>query len=172
MGWPWHCHHNYSDYKIKEIEMHRMHKQRGWVVWCPHLLHEVFEIWPFFNQIEHIHNVSLENNQVKAKVQGAYNAMNYCFTSTLVTTLNWCGEKYIAKASRKWRHKMQLVNQYNISPMTMGQTFKSLITVERWVSQRICAIWHEMWPWMIWKQSWNNCENPLLQSSRWKLSQP
>jgi len=25
--------------------MHRMHKQRGWVVWCFHLLHEVIKIW-------------------------------------------------------------------------------------------------------------------------------
>jgi hypothetical protein len=26
--------------------MHKMHEQRGWVVWCPHLLHEFLEIWP------------------------------------------------------------------------------------------------------------------------------
>jgi hypothetical protein len=28
--------------------MHRMHEQRGWVIWCPHLLHKVLEIWPFY----------------------------------------------------------------------------------------------------------------------------
>jgi hypothetical protein len=27
--------------------MHKMHEQRGWIVWCPHLLHEVLQIWPF-----------------------------------------------------------------------------------------------------------------------------
>jgi len=47
MDWLWHHFHNYDDYKTKEIQMHRMHKQKGWIIWCPHLLHEVFEIWPF-----------------------------------------------------------------------------------------------------------------------------
>ncbi len=28
------------------IQMHRMHEQRGCVVWCFHLLHKVLEIWP------------------------------------------------------------------------------------------------------------------------------
>jgi hypothetical protein len=23
-----------------------MHEQRKWIIWCPHLLHEVLEIWP------------------------------------------------------------------------------------------------------------------------------
>jgi hypothetical protein len=35
-----------DDCKIREIQMHKMHKQRGWVAWCLHLLHEVLEIWP------------------------------------------------------------------------------------------------------------------------------
>jgi hypothetical protein len=44
MGWLW---YHLQDYKTKEIQMHRMHEQRGWVVGCPHLLHKVLEIWPF-----------------------------------------------------------------------------------------------------------------------------
>jgi hypothetical protein len=47
MGWLWHHIHNYDDCKIDEIQMHKMHEQMGWVIWCPHSLHEVFEIWPF-----------------------------------------------------------------------------------------------------------------------------
>jgi hypothetical protein len=35
-----------DDYKVREIQMHKMCKQRGWVAWCLHLLHKVFEIWP------------------------------------------------------------------------------------------------------------------------------
>jgi hypothetical protein len=46
-GWLWHQFHNYDVYKIEETWMHIMHEQRGWVVWCPHLLHKVFEIRPF-----------------------------------------------------------------------------------------------------------------------------
>jgi hypothetical protein len=46
MGWPWHRLHNYNDYKTRDIQMHRMHNQKGWIIWCPHLLHEVLEIWP------------------------------------------------------------------------------------------------------------------------------
>jgi len=47
MKWVWHDLHDYDDYKTKETWMHKMHEQRGWVVWCPHLLHKVFRIWPF-----------------------------------------------------------------------------------------------------------------------------
>jgi len=49
MGWLWHCLHNYDDYKIMETQLHKMHEQRGWIIWCPHLLHEIFEIWPPLN---------------------------------------------------------------------------------------------------------------------------
>jgi hypothetical protein len=48
MGWLWHHFHDYNDYKIEEARMHKMHEQKGWIVWCPHLLHEVLKICPFF----------------------------------------------------------------------------------------------------------------------------
>jgi hypothetical protein len=38
---------------------------------------------PFWQQIEDICHDRLENNPIKVKVQGAPNAMDYCFTSTL-----------------------------------------------------------------------------------------
>jgi hypothetical protein len=41
-GWLWHHLHDYDDYKTKDIQMHRMYEQRGWVVWCLHLLHKFF----------------------------------------------------------------------------------------------------------------------------------
>ncbi len=46
MGWLWHHLHDYNDYNIKETQMHRMHEQKGWIIWCPHLRHKVLEIWP------------------------------------------------------------------------------------------------------------------------------
>jgi hypothetical protein len=46
MGWLWHHLHDFDDCKAKETRMHKMHEQRGWVIWCPHLLH-VLEIRPF-----------------------------------------------------------------------------------------------------------------------------
>jgi hypothetical protein len=33
--------------KHGRLKMHRMHTKRGWIVWCFHQLHKVFEIWPF-----------------------------------------------------------------------------------------------------------------------------
>jgi hypothetical protein len=48
MRWVWQHRHDYNDYKIEKTQMHIMHEQRGWLVWCPHLLHKTFEIWPFF----------------------------------------------------------------------------------------------------------------------------
>jgi len=46
MGWLQHCLHNYNDYKTWEIQMHKMHKQREWIIWCFYLLHKVLEMWP------------------------------------------------------------------------------------------------------------------------------
>ncbi len=45
-GWLQHHHQDYDGCKIRETQMHRMHEQMGWVAWCLHLLHVVFEIWP------------------------------------------------------------------------------------------------------------------------------
>ncbi len=46
MRWIWHHFHDYDDCKIGETQIHKIHEQKEWVVWCPHLLHEVLEIWP------------------------------------------------------------------------------------------------------------------------------
>ncbi len=89
--------------------------------------------------------------------------------SPLVTTLNWCGEKCVTKTLWNWRHKVQFVNQYNVSPTIMGQIPpKGLFMVKRQTVLRTCAIWGAMWPLAIWKQSWNNWGNSLIESSGWK----
>jgi hypothetical protein len=83
----------------------------------------------------------------------------------LVTIPNWCEEKCVTKASRKLRHKAWLVSQYNVSPTIMGRTPpKGLVMAKNWTTPRICAIWHGMWPCVIWEQSWNNCENTFTES--------
>jgi hypothetical protein len=33
----WNHPHNHNDYKTRDIQLHKMHKQRGWIIWCPHL---------------------------------------------------------------------------------------------------------------------------------------
>jgi hypothetical protein len=38
---------------------------------------------PFEHQIENIHHVQVHNNPIGVKVQGALDAMDYCFISTL-----------------------------------------------------------------------------------------
>jgi hypothetical protein len=45
-GWLWHHLHDYDGCKIRETLMHIIHKQRGWITWCFHPLHEDLEIWP------------------------------------------------------------------------------------------------------------------------------
>jgi hypothetical protein len=87
----------------------------------------------------------------------------------LVVIPNWCKEKCVTKASRNWKHKMRLVSQYNVSPMTMRQTpLEGLVMAKRQAVLRICAIQHGMWPCKIWEQSWNKCENPLVNFFEWK----
>jgi hypothetical protein len=44
MGRLWYYFHGYGDSKIKETQMHRVHEQKGWIVLCPHQLHEILEI--------------------------------------------------------------------------------------------------------------------------------
>jgi hypothetical protein len=127
--------------------MHKMHKQKGWVIWCPYLLHEIFEIWPF---------LTLNWRCLPRLVE---KQPSWITTSQppLVATSNWCGEKCVAKASWKWKHRMQLMIRYNVSPTIMWWTPpKSLIMAKRLVVLRICAILGGMWPYAIWKKSWNN----------------
>ncbi len=70
---------------------------------------------------------------------------------------------------RMGAHKAQLVNRYDISPIAMGQIPpKSLIMVKRWATPRTRAIRGGMWPYAIWKQSWNKWGNPLTKSFGWK----
>ncbi len=81
----------------------------------------------------------------------------------LIATLNWCGEKCVAKVLRNWKHKTQIVNQYNVSPIAMGWTpLESLVMVKRWAVPKIHAIQSGMWLCAIWKQSWNNWKSPRL----------
>ncbi len=87
----------------------------------------------------------------------------------MVTTLNWCKEKCVAKALWNWKHKARLVNGNNISFTTMEHTPpERLIMVKRQATPRTFAIWHGMWYCAICEQSWNNYENPLVESSKWK----
>jgi len=124
----------------------------------------------FWHWIKGICHVQLENNLVGLKVQGAFDAMDYNFTSTLGCYSKLVWNKCVAKTLWNWRHKMRLVNQYNASLTTMGQIPpKVLVMVKKQITPRICAIWHGMWPWAIWEQSCNNCENPFAEFSRWKL---
>jgi hypothetical protein len=57
------------------------------------------------------------------------------------------------------------MSSYNASLMAMGWTPpKGLITTNKQVAPRTYVILCGMWPYVIWKQSWNKCENPLVKS--------
>ncbi len=78
----------------------------------------------------------------------------------LITTPNWCGEKCVAKSSRNWRHQVRLVNIYNVSCTARGRTPpKGLVVAKKRTIPRTRAIWGGMWPYAIWKQSWNHWGN-------------
>ncbi len=73
--------------------------------------------------------------------------------SLLVVIPNWCGEKCVVKYSQNWRHKVWLVNWYNVSLIVIGWTpFKGLIMVKKWATPRTCAIWGGMWPCVKWNK--------------------
>jgi hypothetical protein len=100
MGWLWHHFHDYDDYKTKETWIHRMHKQKGWIVWCPHLLHEVLEIWSlFYTELKAFTMSSWKTTQ--SRWRSKVHLMPWITVSqpSLVATPNWCGEKCVAKAS-------------------------------------------------------------------------
>jgi hypothetical protein len=121
------------------------------------LKYDLFKHW-----IEGICYVELEKNPIRWKSK--VHLMPWIIVShpPLVTTPNWCGEKCVAKASRNWRHKVQLMNQYNVFITTMGWTLlEDLVKVRREVVAKTCAIQRGMWPCVILKQSWNNYEDPF-----------
>jgi hypothetical protein len=82
---------------------------------------------------------------------------------------NWCGENCVTKTSRNWKHKMRLVNQYSTSLVAMGWIpLEGLVMVKKHFAQRKFVIQYGMWPFAIWKKSWNLCGNPLMKSYGWK----
>jgi hypothetical protein len=49
--------------------MHKMYKQKGWIIWCPHLLHKVLKIWPILtSNWKHLPCLA-KNNLIRVKVQ-------------------------------------------------------------------------------------------------------
>jgi len=134
-------------------------------VWCTKFLkYDLFKHW-----VESICYVELENNSVGWRFE--VHLMPWIIVShpPLVTTLNWCGEKCVVKASQNWRHKVQLMSWYNVFTTTMGWTpLEDLVKVRRRATLNTCVIQRGMWPCVIWEQSWNNYGNPLAKFSRWK----
>jgi len=62
IGWSSHCLHDYSDYKTKETQVHRMYEQKGWIVWCLHLCMKFLKYDPSWRRIGDICHVQLDNN--------------------------------------------------------------------------------------------------------------
>jgi len=120
-----------------------------------------------WHRIEGIRHVYLKNHLIRVKVP--FDTMVHSFTSPLVAIVNWWEEKCVAKTSWKWRHKVWFVSQYNAYLMAMRQTpLEGLIMLKRQITPKICTIWHGMWPYTIWEESWNNCGNPFVESFEWK----
>ncbi len=134
MGWLWPCIYDYNEYKTRETQMHKMHEQRGWIVWCTtccmkflkydsswhwivwclHMLHEVLKIW--FLLTSNRRHLSLPSwITTQSRWRSKMCLIPWITTShlPLVAIPNWCGENCVAKASQNWRHKMWLGNQYN-----------------------------------------------------------
>jgi len=116
----WHHLHDYDDYKIKDTWMHRMHEQKGWIVWSP------LTAWGLWNttvlDIELKAFVTSNWRMTQLRWKFKVHLMLWIILSQppLIVTLNWCGENCVAKASQNWRDKLRLVGQYNASPTTMG----------------------------------------------------
>jgi hypothetical protein len=153
-GWLWHHLDGYNVYKTGGIQMHRMHKQRGWIAWSLHMLHEVLEIWPLltpnWKHLPCLTKKQLNWERFRVHLKLWINASQ----SPLVVAPNWCGEKCVAKALWNWKHKAWFLSWYNVSPLSMGQTLlKVLVMAKRWVTPKTHVIQSETWPLVIWKQS-------------------
>jgi hypothetical protein len=62
--------------------MHRMKKQKGWVIWRPHLFHKVFKIWPILtSNWKHLPHLARKQSN-KGEGPSALNVMDYFFAST------------------------------------------------------------------------------------------
>jgi hypothetical protein len=63
------------------------------------------------------------------------------------------------------------MSRYIDSPIVMGWILpKGLVMAKRRAMPRIGVIWGGMWPFAIWKQSWNNWGNPLVEFLKCKQS--
>jgi len=132
MGWPWHCHYGYNYYKTKDIQMHKMYKQKGWIIWCPHLLQKVLKIWPILaSNWKHLPCHAKEQFN-KGEAPSPLNTMDFFLASTFGCYYKLVWGEMCYKAIVDWKHKMWLVNWYNVSPMTMEQTsHKGLVMAKR-----------------------------------------
>jgi hypothetical protein len=62
--------------------MHKMYKQKGRVVWCPHLLHKVLKIWLILTlNWKHL-PCPTRKQYNEGEGPSAINAMDYFFAST------------------------------------------------------------------------------------------
>ncbi len=169
MGWLWYHFHDYGDCKIEETQMHKINEQKGWVVLCPHQLHEVFEIW-FFLTLNWNHSPHL------ARKHFNYNEgprCTWCYGLLLHIHL-WLLFQIDVKGNVLQRHrkiKSIKCDLWDIQCIPHGNetnSIKGLVMAKGQATQRTCAFQHGMWPCAIWKYNWNNCENPFAESFGWK----
>jgi hypothetical protein len=91
-----------------------------------------FKYDPSWDQIEGICHLQLENNLIEVKVQGAPDVLDSHFITTFNCNYKVVRGKCVAKALWNWKHNLQLVNQYNVSPIIIKQTsLKGLVIAKR-----------------------------------------
>jgi hypothetical protein len=89
----WNRPHNHSDIKTRDIQLHRMHKERGWIV-----TQTSWNMSPLNTELKAftVSNWKTTQSGWRSKVH----PMSWINVShpPLVATLNWCKEKFVAKA--------------------------------------------------------------------------
>ncbi len=93
--------------------MHKMHEQKRWIIWCPHLLHKVFEMWPLLtpNWRHSPHPIKKQPNWGEAP--------NCIRCHELLLHIHPCLQHQIGAGRNvlQRHHKIaSIMNWYNVSP--------------------------------------------------------
>lgn len=90
------------------------------------------------------------NTQLRWRSKMHHMSMNYCFPSCFSYNTKLVGGGILKNESWNWRHKVQLMRQYNVFPKIIGQTPPNgLAMFRKQIAPRTCAM-----HWWIYVHEW------------------
>jgi hypothetical protein len=142
-------HGKWDDYDITFMIMVTIKYKRLKYIECTNKRDELYDVPtcctkflkydPSWHWIKNIHYVQLKKTQSRWKFR--VHLMLWIIASQPHLIANLCGNKCVAKASWNWKHKVWLVNRYNVSFNIMEHIPpEGLVMVKSWAIPSTCAI--------------------------------